>query len=397
MQIKSSEEILNEVLVAGASKEDIGAGLDRIVSDVSGRISAAIEKGVEGLELAALNKVQRLESCWQPLASKGLQPILSSKSAAPGLSHHGIYIEELKAAYEASESIDDFQQRLDTLKSKWGSMAKYPLFAKGRRKQLVELDEGIRAALPRERRRAGERAEKLLLSELDTVRETTREEIGHGAADFEDLLSAVFRRPSSPEFLIHLRWLLIGLLQKRLFAQLNEWLGEDQGEYRDFLYTAFEKVLNKVYQSFRTFVRQASGIGQAGVAGLAGANLATTIKLEIQRTNQMIASLQTMLTSMKMSSGISNLIRSRLRGGDFSVAADPDLFINISSGLRADFTFEQFVEHLRSLSDLDPQFREEILAYIKNRIEPFRSLYYAKINHVRYFKGLSNFQSSVPG
>jgi len=47
------------------------------------------------------------------------------------------------------------------------------------------------------------------------------------------------------------------------------------------------------------------------------------------------------------------------------------------------------------LPGLEDQGREEIIAELKTAVEPFRSLYYVKINYVRYLKGLGNFQKSL--
>ena len=39
--------------------------------------------------------------------------------------------------------------------------------------------------------------------------------------------------------------------------------------------------------------------------------------------------------------------------------------------------------------------RDEFVAELKTLVEPLRSLYYVKINYVRYLKGLRNFQKSL--
>ena len=56
---------------------------------------------------------------------------------------------------------------------------------------------------------------------------------------------------------------------------------------------------------------------------------------------------------------------------------------------------DDFVGHLERVSGLEDQGREEIITELKTSVEPFRSLYYVKINYVRYLKGLRNFQKSL--
>ena len=74
---------------------------------------------------------------------------------------------------------------------------------------------------------------------------------------------------------------------------------------------------------------------------------------------------------------------------------DPQVFVEISGGLRSDFTFEKFVAHLKQVSVLDNQQREEVIAALKTSVEPFRVMYYSKINFVRYHKGLTIFLAKL--
>lgn len=63
-----------------------------------------------------------------------------------------------------------------------------------------------------------------------------------------------------------------------------------------------------------------------------------------------------------------------------------------NGGSNMDFTTPR--ERLAEAFHAGPE-RDEFVAELKTSVEPLRSLYYVKINYVRYLKGLRNFQKSL--
>jgi hypothetical protein len=180
-----------------------------------------------------------------------------------------------------------------------------------------------------------------------------------------------------------------------LIARMNESLDEAQGQVRDLLYYTLERVLRSVYESFQHVVSQSMrAAARADSPSPSRSKLSSLTALEIQHSRRAVAEFETRLNSLTLNGQLIAAIRRGLKSGSDTVSLDPKLFAEVSSCLRTNHTFDQFVMQLKRLDGLQDQYREEIIAAVKTAVEPFRSLYYVKINFVRYLKGLKKFQGT---
>jgi hypothetical protein len=329
-------------------------------------------------------------------AIDGIREIEDADSLAPGLSHQEIYIEELKTTLTHTMTLDEFLNKLEGVKSKWGSRIKYPLYAGGRKKQLEELKRKVQTATAEEEARSRAGAEKSLAKEVDRVQEETVDKINFGIAEFNSILIDALGWEKDAEAVVQLRWYLIGAMTGHIFNAMNKRLGEDQARLRELLYFAVERVMRTVYESFQHEVKKNMKGGAPSDRRLSsGRDLGALIREEIKMSTTAVAEFETKLNRQQLNGQIIATIRRLLKTQWDFVRSDPELFTGISAGLRGDAMMEDFVGHLKRVPGLEDQGREEIIAALKTSVEPFRSLYYVKINYVRYLKGLRNFQKSL--
>jgi hypothetical protein len=181
-----------------------------------------------------------------------------------------------------------------------------------------------------------------------------------------------------------------------IFNAMNKRLGEDQVKIQELLYFALERVMRTVYESFQREVKNQLAGGEAKESQrAAGRDLGALIREEIKASTTAVADFETKLKGQPLTGQIIAVVRRLMRTRWEFVKSDPELFAAISAGLRTDDVMDDFVLHLNRVPDLEDQQREEIIATLKTSVEPFRSLYYVKINYVRYLKGLRNFQKSL--
>ena len=396
MEFKSARERLDEALQDGTGRDEMIATLTKIVADVAVRIFDSIVYGLKALEKVQGRKENKVARAWTNRAVEGIRGIEKAGSRAPGLSHQDIFVEELKGTLKNTVTLDEFLSKVEAVQSKWGSRINYPLYAGGRKKQLEELKQKVRSSLPAEEQRLRQNVEKTLAKEIERVQSETTERIDLGVTEFKGILIDALGWPKDEESVVQLRWYLIGAMTGYIFNAMNKRLGNDQADIRDLLYFAVERLMRTVYESFQHVVKKsARNNGNGGFGSSAGSNLRTLISEEIKMATKAVAEYETKLNTQKLTGEIVAAIRKVLKSGFGSENADPELFAEICAGLRGDSSMEDFVVHLKRVKGLEDQPREEILAAMKTSMEPFRSLYYVKINYVRYLKGLRNFQKSL--
>lgn len=246
------------------------------------------------------------------------------------------------------------------------------------------------------RRRYRADAEKSLAKEVDRIQKDTVDKINLGVAEFRGILIDVLGWEKDAEAVVQLRWYLIGAMTGYIFNAMNKRLGDDQARIRELLYFAVERVMRTVNGSFQNEVKRNMRGESPGDRQLAaGRDLGALIREEIKMSTSAVAEFETKLNRQPLNGQIIDTIRRLLKTRWDFVKSDPEFFAGISAGLRGDVVMEDFVGHLRRVSGFEDQGREEIIAELKTAVEPFRSLYYVKINYVRYLKGLKNFQKSL--
>jgi hypothetical protein len=396
LNFTTPRERLAEALRAGSQRDEFVAEVTKIVADVAVRIFDSIGHGLAELDRVAEKVEEKVARSWASRAIDGIREIEDAGSLAPGLSHHAIYIEELKATLTNTITLDDFLAKLEAVRSKWGSRINYPLYAGGRKKQLDELKRKVQTSTVEEEARSRAGAEQALAKEVGRVQEETADRINLGVTEFDSILIDALGWEKDAEAVVQLRWFLIGAMTGFIFNALNKRLDEDQTRIQDLLYFATERVMRTVYESFQHEVKRSmKGRGPSDRRSTAGRDLGALIREEIKMSTRAVAEFETKLKRQQLNGQIIAAIRRLLKTRWDFVQSDPELFAGISAGLRGDVMMEDFVGHLKRVPGLEDQAREEIIATLKTSVEPFRSLYYVKINYVRYLKGLSNFQKSL--
>ncbi len=396
LDFKTPRERLADSFNAGSEREEFVGEVTKIVADIAVRIFDSISLGLAELDRVAEKVEQRAARSWASRAIGGIREIEDHGSLAPGLSHQEIYIEELKATLTNTATLEEFLIKLEGVRSKWGSRMNYPLYAGGRNRQLEELKRKVQTtdAEVEARSRAG--AEESLAKEVDRVQKDTADKINLGVVEFRSILIDALGWEKDAESVVQLRWYLIGAMTGYIFTAMNKRLGEEQAGIRELLYFAIERVMRTVYESFQHEVKRNQKGGAAMDSQLsAGRDLGALIREEIKMSTTAVAEFETKLNRQPLNGQIIAAIRRLLKTRWDFVKSDPELFAGISAGLRGDVKMEDFVGHLRRVPGLEDQGREEIIAELKTALEPFRSLYYVKINYVRYLKGLRNFQKSL--
>lgn len=396
MDLKTPRERLADSFEAGPEREEFVGEVTRIVADVAIRIFNSIKLGLAELDRVAEKVDEKVARSWAVRAIDGIREIEGAGSLAPGLSHQEIYIEELKATLANTVTLGEFLDKLEGVRSKWGSRIKYPLYAGGRHRQLEELKRKVETATPEEEARSRVDAEKWIANEFDRVRKETDDAINLGVVEFYGLLIDALAWERDAEAVVQLRWYLIGGMTGYIFNAMNKRLGEDQARTREMLYFAVERVMRTVYESFQHEVKRNTKGGVSSDRQLSfGRDLGALIREEIKMSTTAVAEFETKLNRQQLNGPIIATIRGLLKTRWDFVKSEPELFAGISAGLRGDMVMEDFAYHLRRVSGLEDQGREEIITVLRTSVEPFRSLYYVKINYVRYLKGLRNFEKSL--
>lgn len=388
LELMSARDRLRFALEA-AGQEQVAARLERVVDTVCDRLWTAFDE--ESRRLGELESKMRAKAdrAWQPLVHAEIARIEKEGALVPGLSHQEIYLAELREACGRADTLDALRDQVEGLIGKWGSALKYPLFASGRKKELTELLRRVEEGFPEARTRAVGSVRSSVAARREEARDTTRERIRSIALDFGGLLSASFESDLTAEETIRLRWLLISLVNKRVFARLMAAVAQEDGRTQDHLYYVVERLLRQVYDSFKTFIvaykkRAMDTDALDAVSGV--------IELEIRATQTVTAQFEQQIRSQPLTPVLVQRIKSLLRSDTVKGASGPDAFVAVSGGLRGDTRFAGFLSHLKSSPDLDDQVADEVAVAVKTTVEPFRSLYYVAITLVRYLKGLQNFK-----
>jgi len=396
LDLKTPRERLADAFRAGPERSEFVAEVTKIVADVAVRIFESISAGLAELDRVAERVDERVARSWASRAIEGIREIEEAGSLAPGLSHQELYISELKATLTGTATLPEFLDKLDGVRSKWGSRISYPLYAGGRKKQLDELRRKVETVTPGEEARSRGDAERSLAKERDRVQKETVDKINLGVAEFRSILIDALSWEKDAESVVQLRWYLIGAMTGYIFTAMNKRLGEDQARVRELLYFAIERVMRTVYESFQNEVKKNMRGGAPSADQVsAGRDLGALIREEIKMSTTAVAEYETKLNKQQLNGQIIGTVRRLLKTRWDFVKSNPELFAGISAGLRGDVMMDDFVGHLKRVPGLEDQGREEIIAELKTCIEPFRSLYYVKINYVRYLKGLKNFQKSL--
>lgn len=396
MDLMTPRERLAEAFRAGPEREAFVAEVTKIVADVAIRIFDSISRGLKELDRVDEKVEERAARGWATRAVDGIRAIEEAGSLAPGLSHQDIYVRELKATLTKTKTLEEFLVKLDGVRSKWGSRINYPLYAGGRRKQLDELEHTVRATTADVETRAREEAERSFAKEIERVQQDTNDRINLGVAEFRGILIDALGWEKDAEAVVQLRWFLIGAMTGYIFTSMNKRLGDDQVRTRELLYFAIERVMRTVYESFQSEVkRNLSGGAPSERYRAAGRDLGALIREEIRLSTKAVAEFETKLNRQQLTGQLVDVIRRMLKTRWDFVRSSPELFAEIGAGLRTNVEWDDFVGHLKRVSGLEDQAREEIVAALKTSVEPFRSLYYVKINYVRYLKGLRNFEKKL--
>lgn len=396
VDLRTPRERLADAFRDGPEREEFVGEVTKIVADVAVRIFDAMARGVAELDRMADRVEEKAAGSWTSRAINGIRKIEEAGSLAPGLSHQEIYIEELRATLVKTETVDEFLKKLEGVLSKWGSRINYPLYAGGRRKQLEELRRTVTSSSAEEEAVTRAKAEQLFANEAKRIQADTVEKINLGIAEFHGILIDALGWEQDAESVVQLRWFLIGAMTGYIFNAMNKRLGEDQERTRELLYFAVERVMRTVYESFQQEVKKHVRGGTPGEGGLpAGRDLGALIREEIKASTTAVAEFETKLKQQQFNAELITIVRRLLKTRWEFVRSEPELFAAISGGLRTGVSMEEFAGHLRLTAGLEDQHREEVIATLKTTVEPFRSLYYVKINYVRYLKGLRNFQKSL--
>lgn len=396
MDLRTPRERLADALRAGPERDEFVPEVTKIVADVAVRIFDSIKNGIAELDRIAEKVEERASRSWATRAIEGIREIEAAGSLAPGLSHQDIYVDELKATLTRTMTLDEFLTKVEGLESKWGSRIRYPLYAGGRKKQLDDLKRKVKSTNAEEESRARATARESLSKEFERAREDTDEKINLGVAEFRGVLIDALAWDKDAEAVVQLRWYLIGAMTGFIFNALNNRLAEDQERTRELLYFAVERVMRTVYESFQHEVKSSvRGATSSDRHVASGRDLGALISEEIKMSTTAVAEFETKLKRQPLNGEIIATVRRLLKNRWDFVKSDPELFAGISAGLRTDLVMDDFVGHLERVSGLEDQGREEIITELKTSVEPFRSLYYVKINYVRYLKGLRNFQKSL--
>jgi hypothetical protein len=396
LDLKTPRERLADAFSAGPERDEFVPEVTKIVADIAVRIFDSISRGLAELDRTAEKVEERAARTWASRAIDGIREIEDAGSLAPGLSHQELYIDELKATLKNTMALDEFLTKIEGVRSKWGSRIKYPLYAGGRNRQLEGLKRKVRTTTPEEDARSRADAEKSFAKAVERVQKDTADRINLGVVEFRSILIDALGWEKDAESVVQLRWYLIGAMTGYIFTAMNKRLGEEQASIRELLYFAIERVMRTVYESFQHEVKRNQKGGAAIDRQLsAGRDLGALIREEIKMSTTAVAEFETKLNRQPLNGQIIAAIRRLLKTRWDFVKSDPELFAGISAGLRGDVKMEDFVGHLRRVPGLEDQGREEIIAELKTGVEPFRSLYYVKINYVRYLKGLRNFQKSL--
>lgn len=396
MDLRTPRERLAEALRAGPERDEFVPEVTKIVADVAVRIFDSIKNGIAELDRVAGKVEERASRSWSTRAIESIREIETAGSLAPGLSHQDIYIDELKATMTHTTTLDEFLKKVEGLESKWGSRIRYPLYAGGRKKQLEDLKRKVQTTTAREEARSRAAAEESLAKEIDRINGDTVEKVNLGVVEFRGILIDALAWDKDAEAVVQLRWYLIGAMTGYIFNALGNRLGEDQARIRELLYFAVERVMRTVYESFQHEVKNSMRSAASSDRRVAsGRDLGALISEEVKMSTTAVAEFETKLKRQQLNGEIIAAIRRLLKTRWDFVKSDPELFAGISAGLRTDVVMDDFVGHLERVSGLEDQGREEIITELKTSVEPFRSLYYVKINYVRYLKGLRNFQKSL--
>jgi hypothetical protein len=396
LDFKTPRERLAESLRNGSEREEFVGEVTKIVADVAVRMFDSIKSGLAELDQIADKVKERAARSWASRAMDGIREIEEIGSLAAGLSHQEIYVEELKATMAHTMTIEEFLKKLEAVKSKWGSRVKYPLYAGGRKKQLEELERKVRTSTAEEEARSRASAEDAYAKEIERSRTDTADKINLGVAEFRGILIDALEWEADAEAVVQLRWYLLGAMTGYIFTAMNNRLGEDQARVRELLYFTIERVMLTVYDSFQHEVKRSMrGKAQGETQLPAGRDLGALIREEIRFSTSAVADVETKLNQQELTGQIIATIRQLLMTRWEFAESEPELYAAIGAGLRSDAVMVDFFDHLKGLPGLEDQLREEIITELKTAVEPFRSLYYVKINYVRYLKGLRKFQSSL--
>ena len=396
MELTTPRERLAEAFDNGPEREEFVPEVTKIVADVAVRLFDAISRGLAELDRVAEKVDERAARSWSARALDGIREIEEAGSLAPGLSHQELYVEELKATLTRTATLEEFLGKLDGVRSKWGSRIHYPLYAGGRKKQLDELEQRVRTSTADDEARSRAAAQASLAKEVERVQKETEDQINLGAAEFRGILIDALAWEKDAEAVVQLRWFLIGAMTGYIFTTLNNRLGEEHGRVRELLYFAVERVMRTVYESFQNEVKRNMSAGAPRERNIAaGRELPALIREEIKMSTTAVAEYETKLNRQPLNGELITTIRRLLKTKWDFVRSNPELFTGISAGLRSNVEMGDFIYHLKRVPGLEDQQREEIVAALKTSTEPFRSLYYVKINYVRYLKGLRNFEKSL--
>jgi hypothetical protein len=391
--VRSSIERLEEVL-ANPDAPSRKAALNRLVGEVADRIFEAIEAGLAVLAKIEEGKKSKIARSWQPAASRRIREIESAGSLVPGLSHQDIYVAELRAAHDSSDSMESFFARLAELETKWGSRMKYPLFAGARRKELDSIRAIVSEEAPKERKRLEGNIDRLFAPELEQARDGMRKRIRFGVDGFGGLVADALLLPGGADFVMQMRWFLIEGIHEQMLTRLGTRLDPADEEYRNGLYFAVEQLLLKVFETFKGFLGQ-SKADSVSARHPKAADLVEITDLEINRTNAFLVATENRLNRLVLTPPTVLLAKGRLRTGDLATARDQKAFLELCAQLSAGRTFESFCNDKKPVPGLSPDERSRIVNALREDVEPIRTLYYVQITLFRYLKGLAQFRKRM--
>lgn len=388
IELMSAKEQLQFVL-AGADQEEISARLERVVEAVIRRLRAAISDGAGRMAEAEAQARAKADRAWQPLVHAEIARIENEGALIPGLSHQEIYLAELREACGRAETIEQLRGEIEGLIASWGSVLKYPLFGSARKKELTKLLKTVEDGFPEARSRALRSVQDVVASRRQDLHEATRDKIQNIALEFGALLSACFESDLTTDETIRLRWLVIGLTLRRVFARVMDAVKREDDRTLDDLYFVVERLLMQIYDSFKTFI--AAYTRRAKETGNLDA-VRSIVDLEIRATQTPTAQLEQQIRAQSVAGVIGIRIKDLLRSEAVRGAADPEAFVAVSAGLRGDSDLGRFLAHLKSSPELEDHIADEVAVAVKTTVEPFRTLNYVAITLLRYLKGLQNFK-----
>ncbi len=390
---KSSLDRLKGVL-AQADATSRRAALAAVVAEVTAVVFQAVEDGLVAFAKIDENRKTKIMRCWQPAAGRLVREIETAGSMVPGLSHQDLYVGDLKAAVDSSNTMEEFFARLDELAAKWGSRIKYPMFAGGRRKDLERLHTVVEDEAAKERKKLEGSIDKRLAPELDAARESMNKGIRFGVDVFGGFIADALRLPGDPDLVQQLRWSLVENAHEQLLARLGTKLEPGDEDYQNGIYFAIEQMLLKVFETFRTFIEQSRPDSVTG-RHPRSADRIEVIDLEITRANAFLVAYESRLNRLPLSPQVIVLAKRRLRTGDLPTARDQKIFLELCAQLSAGRSFESFSNDKKPVPGLAPDDRGRIVNALKEDVEPIRSLYYVQITLFRYLKGLAQFRKKM--